>query len=88
METVDLTDSRQTEVLVVAWVMTGLAILTVFVKLFTRIKIVQVVGWDDFFIFLSLVRTCLVHFGRNVFGLDLTCRRFLASSHLHSCTMV
>lgn len=60
MATVDLTDSRQTEVLVVAWVTTGAAILTVIVKLFARVKIVQVVGWDDFFIILSVVRrrTC------------------------------
>jgi hypothetical protein len=56
MEAVDLRESRQTEVLVVAWVMTGAAIFTVGVKLFARVKIVQVVGWDDFFIFLSLVR--------------------------------
>jgi hypothetical protein len=52
----NLTDSRQTEVLVVAWVMTGLAIFTVGVKLFARAKIVRIVGWDDFFIFFSLVR--------------------------------
>ena len=56
-KTVDLTESRQTEVLVVAWVMTGAAILTVGIKLFARAKIVHVIGWDDFFIFLSLVQT-------------------------------
>jgi len=55
METVDINESRQTEILVVAWVMTGLAIFTVGVKLFARAKIVQIVGWDDFFIFLALV---------------------------------
>jgi hypothetical protein len=57
-ESVDLTESRQTEVLVVAWVTTGAAILTVGIKLFARAKIIHVIGWDDFFIFLSLVRFC------------------------------
>jgi hypothetical protein len=38
--------------------MTGAAILTVGIKLFARAKIVHVIGWDDFFIFLSLVRPC------------------------------
>lgn len=56
-------DSRQTEVLVVAWVMTGLAICTVAFKLFARVKVVKIIGWDDFFIILSLVSyipTCLL----------------------------
>lgn len=48
-------ESRQTEVLVVAWVMTGLAICTVAFKLFARVKVVKIIGWDDFFIILSLV---------------------------------
>ena len=61
MEAVDPNESRQTEVLVVAWVMTGLAIFTVGVKLFARVKIVQVIGWDDFFIFFSLVSLQLSH---------------------------
>ncbi|KAF1947987.1 hypothetical protein EJ02DRAFT_429732 [Clathrospora elynae] len=64
---VDSTESRQTEVLVVAWVMTGAAIITVGIKLFARAKIVQVVGWDDFFVFLSLIlsiiATIFVHYG-------------------------
>lgn len=57
MASADLTDSRQTEVLVVAWTMTGAAILIVTVKIFTRVKIVQIIGWDDFFIIFSLVRS-------------------------------
>lgn len=57
MASADLTDSRQTEVLVVAWTMTGAAILIVAVKIFTRVKIVQIIGWDDFFIIFSLVRS-------------------------------
>lgn len=35
--------------------MTGLAVCTVAFKLFARIKVKQTVGWDDFFIVLSLV---------------------------------
>jgi hypothetical protein len=53
-ETVDLSESRQTEVLIVAWVTTGTAILTVAIKLFARAKIIRVIGWDDFFIFTHL----------------------------------
>lgn len=49
-------ESRQTEVLTVAWVMTGTATLIVGIKLFARVKIVRAIGWDDFFIFFSLVR--------------------------------
>jgi hypothetical protein len=57
METavVDLNESRQTEVLVVGWVMTGTAISTVAIKLFARAQIVKVIGWDDVFIMFSLV---------------------------------
>lgn len=51
-ETANISDSRQTEILVVAWVMTGLAVVTVCVKLFARVRITQVVGWDDLFIIL------------------------------------
>jgi hypothetical protein len=53
--TVDLTESRQHEVLIVAWVMTGAAISTVAIKLFARAQIVRVIGWDDVFIVFSLV---------------------------------
>jgi hypothetical protein len=56
-ETLDLSESRQTEVLIVAWVTTGAAILAVGIKLFARAKIIHVIGWDDFLIFLSLVRS-------------------------------
>ena len=52
---VDLLENRQREVLVVAWVMTGAAILTVAIKLFARAQIVKVIGWDDVFIVFSLV---------------------------------
>lgn len=39
----------------VAWLFTGLAIVTVSLKLFTRSKTVKLLGWDDIFIFLSMV---------------------------------
>lgn len=53
--TVDLAEDRQRDVLVVAWVMTGAALLTVVIKLFTRLRVVRVIGWDDFFIVFSMV---------------------------------
>ncbi|CAN9437529.1 unnamed protein product [Alternaria sp. RS040] len=66
-QSVDPTENRQTEVLVVAWVMTGAAVLTVGIKLFARARIVHVIGWDDFFIFLSLIFSVIassfVHYG-------------------------
>ena len=46
----DLTENRQTEILLVAWIMTGAATLTVAIKLFARVKLVRVIGWDDLFI--------------------------------------
>jgi hypothetical protein len=54
---VDFSESRAVEINVIAWVFTGTAIATVFLKLFARAQIVKKFGWDDFFIFLSLVRT-------------------------------
>lgn len=53
--TMNLSESRQHEILVVAWTMTGLAIFTVAIKLFARAQIVRVIGWDDIFIVFSLV---------------------------------
>ncbi|KAI1259430.1 hypothetical protein F5Y18DRAFT_296648 [Xylariaceae sp. FL1019] len=50
----DLSESRGTEVNIVAWVMTGLAVVVVGLKLFTRSRITRVLDWSDFFIFLSL----------------------------------
>lgn len=52
---VDLTEDRQSEVLLVAWITTGAALLTVAIKIFTRLRVVKVIGWDDFFIVLSMV---------------------------------
>lgn len=52
--TVDFTANRGPEVNVVAWAFTGVAIATVTLKLIARASIVKTIGWDDFFIFLSL----------------------------------
>ena len=54
-ETVDLAEDRQSEIVIVAWVMTGAALLTVATKLFTHLRVSRVIGWDDFFIFFSMV---------------------------------
>jgi hypothetical protein len=55
-ETVNLTEDRQREVIIVAWVTTGAALMTVAIKIFTRLRIIRVIGWDDFFIVFSMVR--------------------------------
>jgi hypothetical protein len=52
---VDFTESRGAEVNVIAWVFTGIAIATVSLKLFARVQTSNRLGWDDFFIFFSLV---------------------------------
>ncbi|XEV00156.1 hypothetical protein FSHL1_005443 [Fusarium sambucinum] len=49
------TDSRQTQLCLVAWIFTGMAIVTVLTKLFTTIVIFQRPGWDDLLILLSLI---------------------------------
>ncbi|KAK8085555.1 hypothetical protein PG997_006826 [Apiospora hydei] len=51
---VDFNESRQLEINLVAWICTGVAIAVVFFKLFVRARVTKIVGWDDFFIFLSL----------------------------------
>ncbi|ORY62073.1 uncharacterized protein BCR38DRAFT_394688 [Pseudomassariella vexata] len=51
---VDLTESRSSEIIVTSCVCTGIAIITVALKLFTRVRILKKMGWDDFFIFLAL----------------------------------
>ncbi|RFN49826.1 hypothetical protein FIE12Z_5887 [Fusarium flagelliforme] len=48
------TDSRQTQLCLIAWIFTGIAILTVMTKLFTTVVIFQRPGWDDLLILLSL----------------------------------
>ncbi|PYI03679.1 hypothetical protein BO78DRAFT_374496 [Aspergillus sclerotiicarbonarius CBS 121057] len=51
---VDFSESHGAEINVVAWVFTGSAIATVFLKLFARGHFSHNLGWDDFFIFFSL----------------------------------
>lgn len=52
---VDFSESRAAEIHIIGWVFTGIAIVTVLLKLFSRVKVVKKAGWDDFFIFFSLV---------------------------------
>ena len=52
---VNFNESRGIEINVVAWVFTGIAIVTVSLKLFARAQVIKQLGWDDFFIFFSLV---------------------------------
>ncbi|QPC77101.1 hypothetical protein HYE68_007853 [Fusarium pseudograminearum] len=49
------TDSRQTELCLVAWIFTSMAIVTVLTKLFTTIVIFRRPVWDDLLIILSLI---------------------------------
>lgn len=58
----DLTESRQSEILIVAWVTTSAALITVAIKIFTRLRVVKVIGWDDFFVVFSMVRMCDANF--------------------------
>ncbi|KXJ93467.1 hypothetical protein Micbo1qcDRAFT_223092 [Microdochium bolleyi] len=57
-----LHESRSTEVIAVAWVFTGLAIITVLLKVFTTTRIIRDTGWDDFLIYLSLILSILASF--------------------------
>ena len=52
---VDFDESRGVEINVIGWVFTGIAIATVGLKLFARGHIANKLGWDDFFIFFSMV---------------------------------
>ncbi|KAM5353596.1 hypothetical protein ACJ41O_000246 [Fusarium nematophilum] len=49
------TDSKQTQLSLVAWIFTGMAILTVATKLFTTTVVFRRPGWDDLMILLSLI---------------------------------
>jgi len=40
----------------VIWTLASLAIVIVLLRLYTRVKIVQKLGWDDGFMFLAIVR--------------------------------
>ena len=49
-----MADDRGPELLVISWVFTGLALVTVALKVFYRAHVLKL-GWDDFFILFSLV---------------------------------
>ncbi|KAJ5161070.1 hypothetical protein N7492_006462 [Penicillium capsulatum] len=51
---VDFNETRATGINVLGWAFTGVAIATVILKFFARIDKIKKLGWDDFFIFLSL----------------------------------
>jgi hypothetical protein len=57
----DFHASRGPDVNITAWVSTGIGIGVVFLKLFTRTRITRITGWDDLFIFFSLVRAIAEH---------------------------
>jgi hypothetical protein len=52
---VDYSETRAAEINAIGWVFTGIAIAAVSLKLFSRVESKRA-GWDDFFIFLSMVR--------------------------------
>lgn len=52
---VDFNESRGVEINIIGWVFTGIAITTVGLKLFARGHMGKNLGWDDFFIFFSMV---------------------------------
>jgi hypothetical protein len=52
---VDFSETRAAQLHAVGWVFTGIAIVAGVLKLFARMETVKRVGWDDFFIFFSLV---------------------------------
>ncbi|KAJ5611868.1 hypothetical protein N7528_008973 [Penicillium herquei] len=62
---VDYSESRAAEVNTIGWVFTGIAIVTVSLKIFSRVDTKRA-GWDDFFIFfsmaLSIIATALVSY--------------------------
>ncbi|KAH7203641.1 hypothetical protein DER44DRAFT_811159 [Fusarium oxysporum] len=49
------TDLKQTKLCLIAWIFTGMAIITVMTKLFTTVFIFRRPGWDDLMIVFSLV---------------------------------
>ncbi|KPM39843.1 hypothetical protein AK830_g6747 [Neonectria ditissima] len=50
-----LKESKQTQLSLVAWIFTGMAIITVLTKLYTTLILFRRPGWDDVVIFLSLL---------------------------------
>lgn len=61
-ENVDYSESRQAMAHAVAWVFTGIAVVAVILKLFTRVDRFHKLGWDDFFIVFSTVSIRAIKF--------------------------
>ncbi|ROW04361.1 hypothetical protein VSDG_00915 [Cytospora chrysosperma] len=47
-------ESRGAEIIIVAWVFTGIAIVVAALRFFVKARISKELGWDDFFILLSM----------------------------------
>ena len=45
---------------IVTWVFTSLALITVFLRLFTRLRLTRTPGWDDFWIVLGMVSSAML----------------------------
>ena len=45
---------------IVTWVFTSLALITVFLRLLTRLRLTRNPGWDDFWIVLGMVSTAII----------------------------
>ena len=50
-------DNKAPDLLAVLWTFTMLALIVVLLKIYTRLRIIHETGLDDFFIFLSMVRS-------------------------------
>jgi hypothetical protein len=81
-ENVDFNESRGVEINVIGWVFTGIAIATVGLKLFARGHLSNNLGWDDFFIFFSMVSTVsrkhLTTTNRSIQGLSIIATAFVS----------
>ncbi|KAK7427371.1 hypothetical protein QQZ08_006140 [Neonectria magnoliae] len=60
MDDDELQESKQIQLSLVAWIFTGMAMLTVLTKLYTTLVVFQRPGWDDLMIFLSLLCSIIV----------------------------
>lgn len=52
---VDYDETRALQINLIGWIFTGVAIVSVTLKLFTRAEIVKKLDWDDLFILFSMV---------------------------------
>jgi len=61
-------EDRGPELLAIIWIFTILSSIVVGIKIFTRIRVLNALGWDDFFIFLSSV---LIIICTSIFSYDV-----------------